>query len=72
MRISDIAGFIFSVTVKGFTTQHLCNSALKIMAWFLCHRYDFSINSKEWQHNSKGEALQTKFGPCPPTPIYDR
>jgi len=33
--------------------------------------YDFNFNSQEWQHNSTGAALQTKFGPCPPTPIYD-
>ncbi|PNF17642.1 CTL-like protein 1 [Cryptotermes secundus] len=33
--------------------------------------YDFNLDSQEWQHNSKSEALQTKFGPCPPTPIYD-
>ena len=69
---SDITGFILSLIVKGFIIQGSFNSVFKIMVWFLCLRYDFDINSQEWQHNNIGEALQTKFGPCPPTPIYDR
>jgi len=59
-------------TVKGLAVLDLLNSALKIMFLIFCLRYDFNLSSQEWQHESKIGALQTKFGPCPPTPIYDR
>lgn len=70
LQMRPVVVLLLSVKVNNCVEWNGDN--IKIMAWFLCFRYDFNFTSQEWQGNGIGAALQTKFGPCPPTPIYDR
>jgi len=70
LQMRPVVGLLLSVKVNNCVVWNGDN--VKIMIWCLCFRYDFNFSSWEWQGNNAGAALQTKFGPCPPTPIYDR
>ncbi|KDR21092.1 CTL-like protein 1 [Zootermopsis nevadensis] len=74
MDVKDIQNSL-KICVKQCPDHNLVNFA-NVQEFYertgslLC-TYGFNLNSQEWQQNSKSAVLQTKFGPCPPTPIYD-